>query len=341
MRTDEFDYYLPAELIAQDPIEERDRARMLVLNRSTGKMEHSTFINFVSYLQEGDLLVLNNTRVFPARLRGSRKDTGGKVELLLLRSLEETLWEVLSSPGKRTRPGITLVFGKGELEADILQKTTSGGRIVRFRSQVPFRNLLQKLGQVPLPPYIKKDLETGERYQTVYSRAEGSAAAPTAGLHFTPRIFKELEQKGIEKVFLTLHIGLGTFRPVRATYLAEHVMHEESFELSVPAAEKINLTREKGGRIIAVGTTCCRVLESQSSEKGLVRGGQGKTALFIYPGYKFKAVDALLTNFHLPCSTLLMLTCAFAGKEITLQAYNEAVQERYRFYSFGDCMFII
>ncbi|MGI5875716.1 MAG: tRNA preQ1(34) S-adenosylmethionine ribosyltransferase-isomerase QueA [Dethiobacteria bacterium] len=340
MRTEEFDYDLPPELIAQEPLVERDSSRMLVLNRSTKEMEHSVFKNFASYLYKGDLLVLNNTRVFPARLRGRRKDTGGKVELLLLRSLEDTLWEVLSSPGKRTRPGITLTFGEGELEADILQTTTSGGRIVRFRSAIPFRVLLQKLGEVPLPPYIKKELEGRERYQTVYSQAEGSAAAPTAGLHFTPRVFKELEQKGVDKVFLTLHIGLGTFRPVRSTFVTDHVMHEEFFELSAVAAEKINCTRKKGGRIIAVGTTCCRVLESQSNEKGWVQEGQGKTALFIYPGYRFKTVDALLTNFHLPRSSLLMLTCAFAGKDFTLRAYNEALQQRYRFYSFGDCMFI-
>jgi S-adenosylmethionine:tRNA ribosyltransferase-isomerase len=340
MRTEEFDYDLPPELIAQEPLVERDSSRMLVLNRSTKEMEHSVFKNFASYLYKGDLLVLNNTRVFPARLRGRRKDTGGKVELLLLRSLEDTLWEVLSSPGKRTRPGITLTFGEGELEADILQTTTSGGRIVRFRSAIPFRVLLQKLGEVPLPPYIKKELEGRERYQTVYSQAEGSAAAPTAGLHFTPRVFKELEQKGVDKVFLTLHIGLGTFRPVRSTFVTDHVMHEEFFELSAVAAEKINCTRKKGGRIIAVGTTCCRVLESQSNEKGWVQEEQGKTALFIYPGYRFKTVDALLTNFHLPRSSLLMLTCAFAGKDFTLRAYNEALQQRYRFYSFGDCMFI-
>lgn len=341
LRTDVFDYRLPPELIAQEPLVERDKSRLLVLEHRRGEIRHSSFGMLPLYLDKGDLLVLNNTRVLPARLLGKRKDTGGKVELLLLQRLDNSKWEVLSSPGKRSRPGTVLVFGEGRLEAEVLERTDSGGRIVLFKSSEPLEELLHQIGDVPLPPYIKKHLQDGERYQTVYARIEGSAAAPTAGLHFTPSIFKKLSMKGVDWTYITLHIGTGTFRPVKEEYVQDHVMHAEHYELSAAAAEKINATRNNGKRVIAVGTTCCRVLETLGKENGRISEGQGETDIFIYPGYRFKMVDALVTNFHLPRSTLLMLVCAFAGREITLRAYKQAVEHGYRFYSFGDCMLII
>lgn len=342
LRTDDFDYRLPPELIAQEPLEKRDNSRLLVLERSSGDIRHSTFARLPLYLEEGDLLVLNDTRVFPARLLGKRKDTGGKIELLLLRRLEGSKWETLSSPGKRVIPGTVLVFGDGLLEAEVLEKTNSGGRIVLFMPEEPLLSkLLKMLGKVPLPPYIKKHLQDGERYQTVYARREGSAAAPTAGLHFTPLVFNELSLKGIDWIYLTLHIGTGTFRPVKDEYVQNHVMHSEYFELSAAVAEKINVAKEKGKKVIAVGTTCCRVLETLGGGNGRIRAGRGETDIFIYPEYKFNIVDALITNFHLPRSTLLMLVCAFAGRENTLRAYEEAIERDYRFYSFGDCMLVI
>ncbi|NMB34874.1 MAG: tRNA preQ1(34) S-adenosylmethionine ribosyltransferase-isomerase QueA [Firmicutes bacterium] len=346
LETKEFSYDLPAELIAQEPLTPRDSSRLLVLGRHSGEIGDSTFLRFTDYLQAGDLLVLNNTRVYPARLPGRRKKSGGKVELLLLRRMEEAVWEVLCSPGRRALPGEILEFGDGLLEAEVLEKTAAGGRTVLFNSTAGSPEiLLSRLGQTPLPPYIKKKLDDAERYQTVYAAREGSAAAPTAGLHFTPSVFERLQARGIKWVFLTLHIGVGTFRPVKEKYIEQHIMHSEHYELSSAAAEKINRTREKGKRIVAVGTTCCRVLETLSfgdeGDRLRVREGSGETNLFIYPGYDFKIVDALLTNFHLPCSTLLMLVCAFAGKENTLKAYRKAVEKRYRFYSFGDAMLII
>lgn len=341
LRTDQFDYELPPQLIAQEPLKERDSSRLLVLNRRDGHLEHSSFKMLPGYLEEGDLLILNNTRVFPARLIGKRKDTGGRVEILLLRRLEDARWEVLCSPGKRALPGTELFFGDGVLEAQVLEKTEPGGRVIVFRAEEPLDDVLHKLGQVPLPPYIKKQLHDHERYQTVYASKEGSAAAPTAGLHFTPALFKELEERGIETADLTLHIGVGTFRPVKNDYIQDHIMHSEYYELSASAAQKINSTREKGKKIAAVGTTCCRVLETLSDEHGEIREGWGETDLFIYPGYRFKTVNALITNFHLPRSTLLMLVSAFAGRENTLKAYNNAVEEGYRFFSFGDSMLIL
>lgn len=342
LRTDDFDYRLPPELIAQEPLEKRDNSRLLVMERSSGDIHHSSFNRLPLYLDEGDLLVLNDTRVLPARLLGKRKDTGGKIELLLLRRLEGSKWEALSSPGKRAMPGTVLVFGDGQLEAEILERTDSGGRIVLFKPAEPLLSkLLKMLGEVPLPPYIKKQLQDGERYQTVYARKEGSAAAPTAGLHFTPFVFNELSRKGIDWIYLTLHIGTGTFRPVKDEYVQNHVMHSEYYELSAAVAEKINSAKEKGRKVIAVGTTSCRVLETLGGENGRLCEGRGETDIFIYPEYRFKIVDALITNFHLPRSTLLMLVCAFAGRENTLRAYAEAIERGYRFYSFGDCMLVI
>lgn len=342
LRTDDFDYSLPPELIAQEPLEKRDSSRLLVLERTRGEISHNSFGMLPLYLDKGDLLVLNDTRVFPARLRGRRKDTGGKTELLLLRRLEGAKWETLSSPGKRVRPGTVLVFGDGLLECEVLERTDSGGRVVLFKTSEPLlSSFLNQLGEVPLPPYIRKKLLDGERYQTVYARTEGSAAAPTAGLHFTPSVFEKLSMKGVDWVYLTLHIGTGTFRPVKEEYVQDHVMHREYYELSSAAARKINAAKERGKRVIAVGTTCCRVLETLGDENGRVREERGETDIFIYPGYRFKIVDALVTNFHLPRSTLLMLVCAFAGRRNTLRAYREAIKLEYRFYSFGDCMLVI
>ncbi len=341
LKTDDFFYCLPAELIAQEPLPQRDHSRLMLLHRKTGAREHHFFYEMPSLLQPGDLLVLNDTRVLPARLFGNKK-SGGRIEILLLRPFDEFSWEALCSPGKRTRPGTCLYFGEGQLEAEILDVLPSGNRVIFFKTNGnPLDAILNDLGKVPLPPYIKKELQNGERYQTVYARNRGSAAAPTAGLHFTPSIFKDLQNHGIDWVFLTLHIGLGTFRPVKTQYLHEHQMHSEYYNISAAAVEKINKTKKAGCRVIAVGTTCCRVLETQSDEKGFLREGEGETNIFIYPGYNFKATDALLTNFHLPRSTLLMLVSAFSGRENTLRAYNEAAKLKYRFYSFGDCMLLL
>lgn len=341
LRTEDFIYHLPAELIAQEPLPQRDHSRLLVLHCKTGTLEHHYFYDLPSLLEPGDLLVLNDTRVLPARLFG-RKKGGGRVEILLLRSLDEYTWEIICSPGKRALPGTRLIFGGGRLEAEILEVLNSGNRIISFKTYGnSLYPLLNELGKVPLPPYIKKELQDGERYQTVYSRQKGSAAAPTAGLHFTPLTFENLRKHEIDWVFLTLHIGLGTFRPVKTQFVEDHQMHSEYYAISGAAAEKINRAKKAGRRVIAVGTTCCRVLETQCDEKGLLREGQGETNIFIYPGYQIKATDALLTNFHLPRSTLLMLVATFAGRETILRAYNEAVQLKYRFYSFGDCMLLI
>lgn len=340
MKVSDFDYYLPEELIAQKPIYPRDASRLLVLDRKTGQVEHCSFTEIVAYLQTGDVLVLNDTRVIPARLFGHRQDTGGKIEVFLLKRLSSNEWEVLVKPGKRARLGSTIVFGEGELTALVKDRTDAGGRLLEFKYQGVFEEHLDKLGLMPLPPYIKEKLEDRERYQTVYSRMEGSSAAPTAGLHFTPELLDAIQAKGIHLAYLLLHVGLGTFRPVTVENVEEHIMHSEYYEVTPEAAETINQARKQGGRIIAVGTTSVRTLETVADEKGIIRAGSGWTDIFIYPGYRFKCVDALLTNFHLPKSTLLMLVSAFAGVEQVREAYRQAVENRYRFFSFGDAMFI-
>lgn len=341
MQLDRFDYHLPEELIAQTPLEDRSASRLLVLHRSTGNIEHKGFPDILGFLCAGDALVLNDTRVIPARLLGQKKGGGGLAEILLLHRREAGLWEALVRPGRRLRPGAEVEFGNGEMTGRIEGELPDGGRLVRFLYKGIFEEILDRLGEMPLPPYIKAKLEDKERYQTVYAREQGSAAAPTAGLHFNPELLKKAESMGIHIVYLTLHVGLGTFRPVKADDIREHRMHSEYYRISHEAAATLNRCRENGGRIIAVGTTTCRVLESVTDDNGVVRPDSGWTDIFIYPGYRFKGMDALLTNFHLPKSTLLMLVSAFAGLEHVLTAYNEAVKERYRFFSFGDAMLII
>ncbi len=340
MKSSDFFYELPQELIAQEPIAERSKSRLLVLGRESGSIEHRVFEDIKGYLKKGDCLVLNDTRVIPARLLGEKEGTGGRIEFVLLKNLENDVWEVILKPGKRARPGARFVFGDGELRAEIIEVCEGGNRLVRFEYEGIFQEVLDRVGIVPLPPYITKKLDDSERYQTVYSRYRGSAAAPTAGLHFTRELLEELEQIGVKQAYLTLHVGLGTFRPVKVENVEEHVMHSEFFELNEAAASTINKAKEEGGRIIAVGTTSCRVLETVSSPEGHVKAFSGWTSIFIYPGYSFKIVDALITNLHLPESTLIMLVSAFAGKEHIMEAYHTAVRERYRFFSFGDAMFI-
>ncbi|MDA8212410.1 MAG: tRNA preQ1(34) S-adenosylmethionine ribosyltransferase-isomerase QueA [Clostridia bacterium] len=341
MRVADFDYHLPEELIAQEPIEPRDHSRLLVLHRDSGAVEERIFRDIVEYLRPGDLLVLNDTRVIPARLFGNREGTGAKIEVVLLNRLDNYRWEVLVRPGKKARVGTKISFGAGELVAEVLDTTEVGGRVLRFEYQGAFEEILDRLGQMPLPPYITKELQDRERYQTVYAREEGSAAAPTAGLHFTPELLEEVRAKGIEIVRVLLHVGLGTFRPVKAERLEEHLMHKEYFEVPAETAEMINAVKDKGGRVIAVGTTTTRTLESVAGEDGRVKAGKGWTDIFIYPGQPLKVIDGLITNFHLPKSTLLMLVSAFAGREQVLAAYEFAVGKRYRFFSFGDAMLII
>lgn len=341
MKTHDFYYDLPEELIAQDPLEKRDHSRMLVLDRRTGGMEDRHFFDLADYLKPGDCLILNDSRVLPARLYGQRKGTGAAVELLLLSQKGQDTWEVLAGPGRKARPGDTLVFGNGRLEADVLEVLEGGNRLVRFRYEGHFYSLLEEIGQMPLPHYITHQLKDKERYQTVYSRELGSAAAPTAGLHFTPEMLAALKQKGIGVGFVTLHVGLGTFRPVKVEEITDHKMHAEHYELSRETADLINRTRENGGRVIAVGTTSCRTLESVGLTDGRVEPAEGWTSIFIYPGYRFQVLDGLITNFHLPESTLIMLVSAFAGYDHTMAAYRHAVEERYRFYSFGDSMLIL
>ncbi len=341
MRTQEFDYYLPPELIAQQPVEPRDAARLMVLDRQTGEITETVFRDIVSFLGPRDLLVLNDTRVRPARLIGRKQDTGGVAEVLLLEPRGNDYWEALVKPGRRLKPGTVIEFGaQGELAAEIIDYTPSKGRIIKFVYTGDFDRLLHTLGEVPLPPYIHEELADKERYQTVYSRQEGSAAAPTAGLHFTRELLAELGQHGIKMATVTLHVGLGTFRPVETEHVEEHRMHAEFYSVSPEAAALINQAKAEGGRVIAVGTTSTRVLESVATTDGEVSPGSGWTDIFIYPGYTFKVVDALITNFHLPRSSLLMLVSAFAGRERILTAYNEAVRRRFRFFSFGDAMFI-
>lgn len=339
MNKSDFDFYLPEELIAQTPLEKRDTSRLLHLDKQTGEIEHKHFYDIKQYLHEGDCLVLNDSRVLPARLIGARP-TGGTVELVLLKDLGDNRWECLSRPGRKTKPGQELVFGNGELTAVVEEVTLGGNRIVNFSYEGIFLEILERLGKMPLPPYIKEELQDSERYQTVYSKELGSAAAPTAGLHFTKELLAEIADMGVKICYVTLHVGLGTFRPVKADKIEDHEMHSEFCIVPEETAEAVNAVKRAGGRVIAVGTTSCRTLESFTTEDGTLQATSGWTNIFIYPGYKFKCIDALITNFHLPESTLIMLVSALAGRENILNAYNTAVKERYRFFSFGDAMMI-
>ena len=339
MLVTDFDYDLPQELIAQHPMEPRDHSRLLVVDKKTGEIEHKHFYDIKQYLREGDCLVLNDSRVLPARLIGARP-TGGAVELVLLKDLGDNRWECLSRPGRKTKPGQELVFGDGELTAVVQEVTLGGNRIVKFSYEGIFLEILERLGKMPLPPYIKEELQDSERYQTVYSKELGSAAAPTAGLHFTKELLAEIADMGVKICYVTLHVGLGTFRPVKADKIEDHEMHSEFCIVPDETAESVNAVKRAGGRVIAVGTTSCRTLESFTTEDGVLQATSGWTNIFIYPGYKFKCIDALITNFHLPESTLIMLVSALAGREHILNAYNTAVKERYRFFSFGDAMMI-
>lgn len=341
LKKSDFYFELPEELIAQDPLEDRSASRLLVLDKETGEVSHHIFREVVDYLRSGDCLVLNNTKVIPARLLGFREGTGAHVEVLLLKRREGDVWETLVRPGKKCRPGTRLVFGDGLLKAEVLETVEEGNRLIHFEYQGIWEELLDKLGEMPLPPYITHKLQDRSRYQTVYAKYEGSAAAPTAGLHFTRELLEKIEQKGVHIVYVTLHVGLGTFRPVKEENVLEHHMHSEFYQVSGEAAEQINAVKEQGGRVICVGTTSCRTLESAAGEDGRVRAGSGNTEIFIYPGYRFKVLDALITNFHLPESTLVMLVSALAGREKVLAAYEEAIRERYRFFSFGDAMLIL
>ena len=341
MKTSDFFYDLPEELIAQDPLEDRTASRLLVLNRETGAVEHKIFSDVIDYLNEGDCLVINNTRVIPARLIGEKEGTGGKVEVLLLKRRANDVWETLVKPGKKLRPGARVTFGDGRLKADILEIAEEGNRLVRFYYEGIFEEILDSLGEMPLPPYITHKLEDKEMYQTVYAKFDGSAAAPTAGLHFTKELLNKIEEKGIKISSITLHVGLGTFRPVKVDDVNNHHMHTEWYEVNAEAAEIINETKRNGGRVICVGTTSCRTIESVADDNGYMKAKTGETDIFIYPGYKFKVMDGLITNFHLPESTLVMLVSAFAGKENVLSAYETAVKEKYRFFSFGDAMILI
>ena len=339
MKTQDFWYELPEELIAQTPLERRDASRLMVLDRHRGSVEHRHFYDIIDYLRPGDCMVMNDSRVLPARLLGHRP-TGGAVEVLLLRDLGQNRWECLAKPGRKMQPGQEVIFGDGELTATVTAVQEDGNRIVEFYYQGIFLEVLESLGKMPLPPYIKAELKDQERYQTVYSKEVGSAAAPTAGLHFTQGLLESIRQKGIRTAFITLHVGLGTFRPVKADDILEHHMHSELCMMSAETADILNETRHNGGRIICVGTTSCRTLESLVNPDGSFEARSRWTDIFIYPGYTFKAMDALITNFHLPESTLVMLVSAFAGREYILNAYTEAVKEKYRFFSFGDAMFI-
>ena len=339
MKTADFDFQLPEELIAQSPLDRRDASRLLTLDKSTGELGHYHFYDLPRFLRPGDCLVLNDSRVLPARLIG-RRPTGGSCEVLLLVDKGDNQWECLVRPGRKLKPGAQVIFGEGELTAQILSELEDGKRLVRFCCQGIFLEVLERLGRMPLPPYIKEELEDGERYQTVYSRVTGSAAAPTAGLHFTPALLDQAREMDVKVCCVTLHVGLGTFRPVKAEDIQDHEMHAEFCQISQETADTINETRRTGGRVICVGTTSCRTIESFAAEDGTLTGRSGWTNIFIYPGYQFKVLDALITNFHLPQSTLLMLVSALAGREHILAAYEEAVREKYRFFSFGDAMLI-
>ena len=341
MNVNDFDYELPQELIAQDPIEDRSSSRLLVVHRDSGQLDHRIFRDIKEYLEPGDCLVINNTRVIPARLMGVREGTGASIEVLLLKRREDSTWECLVKPGKKARQGTVISFGDGLLMGEIIDVIDDGNRLIRFEYEGIFEEILDRLGKMPLPPYITHELKDRDRYQTVYAKFDGSAAAPTAGLHFTKELLGEIRAMGVNIAEVTLHVGLGTFRPVKVDKVEDHHMHTEYYMVDEPTAKLINDTRSAGGRIIAVGTTSCRTLESAADENGVIHAGSGDTDIFIYPGYKFKAVDGLITNFHLPESTLLMLVSAFAGKEKIFAAYEEAVRERYRFFSFGDAMLII
>ncbi len=341
LKKSDFYFDLPQELIAQDPLEDRSASRLLVLNRKTGAVEHHTFKEIMNYVRSGDCLVLNNTKVIPARLMGVKEDTGAAIEVLLLKRRDNDVWETLVKPGKKARPGAKIVFGDGCLRAEVLDVVEEGNRLLRFDYEGIFEEVLDRLGEMPLPPYITHKLQDKNRYQTVYAKYEGSAAAPTAGLHFTEELLAQIEEMGVNIAYVTLHVGLGTFRPVKADNILEHHMHSEHYEVTPETAELINRTKESGGRVICVGTTSCRTVESAADESGRVQPGCGDTEIFIYPGYRFKVLDCLITNFHLPESTLVMLVSALAGRENVLAAYREAVEERYRFFSFGDAMLVI
>lgn len=340
LKKSDFYFDLPPELIAQDPLADRSASRLLTLDRETGEVRHQVFWEIADFLSEGDCLVLNNTKVIPARLLGQKEDTGAAIEVLLLKRLEQDTWETLVKPGKKAKPGTVIKFGDGILRGEVLEVLEEGNRRIRFSYEGIFEEVLDRLGEMPLPPYITHKLEDKNRYQTVYAKYEGSAAAPTAGLHFTKELLEQIEAKGVETAYVTLHVGLGTFRPVKAEYLTEHHMHSEYYEICEEAAEKINRAKQRNKRVICVGTTSCRTVESAADESGMVKAGCGNTEIFIYPGYRFKVLDALITNFHLPESTLVMLVSALAGRENVLAAYQEAIEAGYRFFSFGDAMLI-
>ncbi|MBS6518157.1 MAG: tRNA preQ1(34) S-adenosylmethionine ribosyltransferase-isomerase QueA [Clostridium sp.] len=340
MNVKDFYFDLPQELIAQDPLEDRASSRLLVLDHETGEVTHRKFRDILGYLNPGDCLVINDTKVIPARLIGSREETNAKIEVLLLKRRENDIWETLVKPGKKAKPGTVINFGDGLLKGTVIDVVEEGNRLIQFSYEGIFEEILDRLGQMPLPPYITHQLQDKNRYQTVYAKHEGSAAAPTAGLHFTKELLKEIEDKGVKIAHVTLHVGLGTFRPVKVENVLDHHMHSEFYMVEESEAEKINQTKRDGGRVICVGTTSCRTIESASDENGILKAGSGWTDIFIYPGYQFKILDCLITNFHLPESTLVMLVSALAGREHVLAAYEEAVKERYRFFSFGDAMFI-
>jgi len=341
MKREDFNFELPPELIAQDPLEDRSGSRLLVLDKRTGGTDHRIFKDMIDYIEPGDCLVINDTKVIPARLIGMKDDTGAKIEVLLLKRRENDIWEALVKPGKKAKPGTRVVFGEGLLTGEVISIAEEGNRLIWFRYEGIFEEVLDQLGEMPLPPYITHQLMDKSRYQTVYAEHSGSAAAPTAGLHFTPELLKQIEAKGAAIARLTLHVGLGTFRPVKAENILEHHMHSEFYRIEEDAAAKINQAKQDGHRVIAVGTTSCRTIESAADENGRVKAASGWTDIFIYPGYQFRVLNALITNFHLPESTLLMLVSALAGRENILQAYEEAINERYRFFSFGDAMLII
>ena len=340
LRTSDYYFDLPEELIAQDPLMQRENCKLLVLDKETGEVEHHIFKEIINYLEPGDCLVLNNTKVIPARLLGVKKDTGASVEILLLKRREADVWETLVKPGKKLRPGAVAVFGDGLLEAEILDVVEEGNRLVKFKYEGIWEEVLDKLGEMPLPPYITHKLQDRNMYQTVYAKYEGSAAAPTAGLHFTTQLLEDIQAKGVDLAYVTLHVGLGTFRPVKVDNVLEHHMHTEWYQVTQEAADKINKAKDTGHKVVCVGTTSCRTIESAADENGRLHECSDNTSIFIYPGYKFKVLDRLITNFHLPESTLVMLVSALAGREHVLSAYEEAIKERYRFFSFGDAMFI-
>ncbi|RHR27075.1 tRNA preQ1(34) S-adenosylmethionine ribosyltransferase-isomerase QueA [Clostridium sp. AF19-22AC] len=341
MKTSDFYYDLPEELIAQDPLEDRSGSRLLVLDKETGEIKHRMFRDITEYLRPGDCMVINDTKVIPARLIGSKIGTDAKIEVLLLKRKENDVWETLVKPGRKAKPGTRISFGDGLLVGEVIDVVEEGNRLIHFEYKGIFEEILDRLGQMPLPPYITHQLQDRDRYNTVYAVHEGSAAAPTAGLHFTPELLEEIQEKGIEIARVTLHVGLGTFRPVKVDDVTEHHMHSEFYQIDEEAAKKINRANDNGGRVVCVGTTSCRTIESAADENGRLKACSGWTEIFIYPGYQFKILDCLITNFHLPESTLIMLVSALAGKEHVLVAYEEAVKERYRFFSFGDAMLIV